>query len=58
MFTRIFADNNINLALAKSFVIIGWVALWKPVEFYICDRRDLLDDLAVLDALTTIISVE
>lgn len=51
--TRIFADNDINLALAQSFVIIGWVALWKPVEFYLYDRRDLLDDLAVLDALTT-----
>ena len=51
--TRIFADNDINLALAQSFVIIGWGALWKPVEFYLYDRRDLLDDLAVLDALTT-----
>ena len=56
MFTRIFADNDINLALAQSFVIIGcWVALWKPVEFYLYDRRDLLDDLVVLNALTTIL---
>ncbi len=52
MFPRIFLENDINLALAQSFVIIGWVALWKPVEFYLYDRRDLLDDLAVLEALT------
>ena len=54
IFPRIFADNDINLALAQSFVIIGWVALWKPVEFYLYDRRDLLDDLAVLETLSTI----
>lgn len=52
VFTRIFEENDVNLALAQSFVIIGWVALWKPVEFYLYDRRDLLDDLAVLEALT------
>ncbi len=54
VFTRIFADNDINLAFAQSFVIIGWVALWKPVEFYLYDRRDLLDDLEVLETLSTI----
>lgn len=52
VFTRIFEQNDVNLALDQSFVIIGWVALWKPVEFYLYDRRDLLDDLAVLEALT------
>lgn len=54
VFTRICEENDVNLALAQSFVIIGWVALWKPVEFYLYDRRDLLDDLAVLEALTKI----
>ena len=54
LFTRVFEENDINLALAQSFVIIGWVALWKPVEFYLYDRRDLLDDLAVLETLSTI----
>lgn len=48
MFPRIFLENDINLALAQSFVIIGGVALWKPVEFYQYDRRDELD---VLEAL-------
>ncbi len=50
--TRILDRNDITFAFAQSFVIIGWVALWKPVEFYLYDRRDLLDDLAVLETLT------
>ncbi|MDU9376146.1 hypothetical protein McpSp1_07380 [Methanocorpusculaceae archaeon Sp1] len=52
IFTRIFTENDINLALAQSFVIIGWVALWKPVEFYLYDRRDILDELEILEALS------
>lgn len=49
---RLILENDINLAFAQSFVVIGWVALWKPVEFYLYDRRDLLDDLDVLVALS------
>lgn len=52
--SRIFIGSEINLAFAQSFVIIGWVALWKPVEFYLYDRRDLLDDLEILEALSKI----
>ncbi|MDV0443894.1 hypothetical protein [Methanorbis rubei] len=52
VFTRIFSENDINLALAQSFVIIGWVALWKPVEFYLYDRKDILDELEILEVLS------
>lgn len=51
---RLILENDINLAFAQSFVVIGWVALWKPVEFYLYDRRDLLDDLDVLNTLSCI----
>lgn len=54
LFPHVFSENDINLALAQSFVIIGWVALWKPVEFYLYDRRDILDDLEILKTLTMI----
>lgn len=35
-------------------MIIGWVALWKPVEFYLYDRRDLLDDQEIPEVLSAI----
>ena len=47
-------QNDIINAIGQSFVVIGWVSLWKPVEFYLYDRRDILDELNMLRLLETI----
>jgi hypothetical protein len=54
VFTCIFEENDIYLALVQSFAVIGLVALWKPIAFYLHDRRNFLDDLAVLEAPETV----
>ncbi len=52
--TSIHNQNDIIYAIGQSFVIIGWVALWRPVEFYLYDRRDILDEKKMLSQLETI----
>lgn len=52
--TSISSQNDILYAIGQSFVVIGWVALWKPVEFYLYDRRDILDEIKILTQLETI----
>ena len=52
--TSIHNQNDIIYAIGQSFVIIGWVALWRPVEFYLYDRRDLLNEKKMLSQLETI----
>jgi hypothetical protein len=52
--TSIHNQNDIIYAIGQSFVIIGWVALWRPVEFYLYDRRDILDEKKMLRQLETI----
>jgi len=47
-------QNDIINAIGQSFVVIGWVALWKPVEFYLYDRRDMINELKMLQLLETI----
>ena len=36
-----FSGNSILYAVGQSLVVIGWVALWKPAEFYLYENRDL-----------------
>jgi len=52
--TSIHNQNDIIYAIGQSFVIIGWVALWRPVEFYLYDRRDILDEKKMLSQLEKI----
>ena len=52
--TSTYDQNDILYAIGQSFVVIGWVALWKPVEFYLYDRRDILDEIKILTQLETI----
>ncbi|ABN07742.1 hypothetical protein Mlab_1578 [Methanocorpusculum labreanum Z] len=52
--TSIHNQNDIIYAIGQSFVIIGWVALWRPVEFYLYDRRDMIDERKMLSQLETI----
>ena len=52
--TSIYNQNDIIYAIGQSFVVIGWVALWRPVEFYLYDRRDILDEIKMLGQLETI----
>jgi hypothetical protein len=52
--TSIHNQNDIVYAIGQSFVIIGWVALWKPVEFYLYDRRDILNERKILEQLESI----
>ncbi len=54
MVTSVHNQNDIIYAIGQSFVIIGWVALWRPVEFYLYDRRDLVNDKKMLLHLETI----
>ena len=52
--TSIYNQNDIIYAIGQSFVVIGWVALWKPVEFYLYDRHDILDEKKMLRRLEKI----
>jgi len=52
--TSIYEQNDIIYAIGQSFVVIGWVSLWRPVEFYLYDRRDILDEKKMLRQLETI----
>lgn len=52
--TSTYYQNDILYAIGQSFVVIGWVALWKPVEFYLYDRRDILDEINILTQMETI----
>lgn len=51
IFLRVTAKNDLNDALSQSFVIIGWVALWKPIEFYLYDRGDMAAGLKELETV-------
>ncbi|MDO5845815.1 MAG: hypothetical protein Q4Q04_02710 [Methanocorpusculum sp.] len=46
--TSIFRANDVVYAIGQSIVVIGWVALWKPAEFYLFDRRDMREYLELL----------
>lgn len=52
--TSTYNQNDIIYAIGQSFVVIGWVALWKPVEFYLYDRHDSLNERKILKQLETI----
>ncbi len=54
LLTSIYSQNDVINAIGQSFVVIGWVALWKPVEFYLYDRRDILDEMNILTQMETI----
>ncbi|HJJ43391.1 MAG TPA: hypothetical protein O0X66_05560 [Methanocorpusculum sp.] len=48
------SEDDIIYAFGQSFVVIGWVALWKPIEFYLYDRRDIINEREMLRELETI----
>ncbi|MCQ1538528.1 hypothetical protein FTO68_05950 [Methanocalculus taiwanensis] len=51
----IFEQGSLAELIAESLIIIGWVALWKPVQFFLYDlwpirkRRRLCEKIAVSD---------
>ena len=51
----IFAQGSLAELIAESLIIIGWVALWKPVQFFLYDwwpirkRRMLCNKIATSD---------
>ncbi len=49
----VFGSSDVVYAIGQSFVVIGWVALWKPVEFYLYDNRDLKNHLNILHDLSS-----
>ena len=50
-YLRVTTKSDLNDALSQSFVIIGWVALWRPIEFYLYDRRDMAAGLKELETV-------
>lgn len=46
-----FTSNDVVYALGQSIVVIGWVALWRPAEFYLYDSRDLKEHVSHLQKL-------
>ena len=50
--TTLLADNGVSQIVHESFVIIGWVAIWRPAEIFLYDwlpiskRRTLFRRLA------------
>ncbi len=50
-----FADPaRIVAVLAEGLLILGWVALWRPVEALIYERRDLRQRHAALARLARV----
>ena len=47
-----FSENSIVYAVGQSLVVIGWVALWKPAEFYLYENRDLKNDISLMKMLS------
>ena len=45
------SSNTIIYAVGQSLVVIGWVALWKPAEFYLYDSRDMKNDIQLMKML-------
>ena len=46
--------NDLNEAISQSFVIIGWVIFWHPVEFFLYDRREMRQEVRDAEAYCSI----
>ncbi|HEV7267955.1 MAG TPA: hypothetical protein VGN83_24085 [Falsiroseomonas sp.] len=49
--TSAFSERPLNRIGRESLVILGWVALWKPVEMLLHDRRPILRRVRLLRRL-------
>lgn len=46
------ATRTIAVVLSESLIIVGWVAMWRPLEIYLYDWWPLRDERRVLERLT------
>jgi hypothetical protein len=46
------ATRPIAVILSESLLIVGWVAMWRPLEIYLYDWWPLRDERRVLERLT------
>ncbi|WP_211530220.1 hypothetical protein [Methanocalculus chunghsingensis] len=56
---EIFEQGSLAELIAESLIIIGWVALWRPVQFFLYDlwpvrkRKDLCTKIAETELIVT-----
>ena len=54
VYLEVARKNDLNEAISQSFVIIGWVVFWHPVEFYLYDRREMRQEVRDAEAYCSI----
>lgn len=47
-----FVDNALVYAFGQSLTVIGWVALWNPVEFYLYLNREENEEIHTMKCLS------
>jgi hypothetical protein len=46
-----FPDNRIADFIRESFIILGWVALWRPIDLLLYDRYPIKRDIRLFQRL-------